>query len=285
MPNSTQLTLSSPAKLNLFLHITGRRPNGYHDLQTVFQMLDKGDTLTFTANQSGHVTLNCSLEELNTEDNLILKAANRLKALSDTEAGCHIELSKIIPMGGGLGGGSSNAASTLLALNHLWNLSLSTDELANIGLELGADIPVFVRGNTAFGEGVGENLTPVDTDPLWFAVLSPPCHISTVEIFCEPLLTRDTPKIKIAPALKAAGLLSYRNDCESIASSKYQPVKTALDYLATKGPARLTGTGACCFGWYESQAEAQKVVDQAPYPGFVAKGLARSPVLNELNIG
>ncbi|WP_372986579.1 4-(cytidine 5'-diphospho)-2-C-methyl-D-erythritol kinase, partial [Marinobacter sp.] len=214
---NTSITLPSPAKLNLFLHIVGRRPDGYHELQTLFQFLDYGDDITFTLtpDQPG-VRLAEPVPGVADEDNLIVRAARALEArATKTLPGVTIALVKRLPMGGGLGGGSSNAATTLLGLNYLWQMDLSLDELAEIGLCLGADVPVFVRGHAAFGEGVGEKLTPVNPPEDWFVVLKPACDINTGKIFSEQGLTRDTPGIKIAPAFEGDAS-RYRNDCEDV---------------------------------------------------------------------
>ncbi|MDM8182029.1 4-(cytidine 5'-diphospho)-2-C-methyl-D-erythritol kinase, partial [Marinobacter salarius] len=188
------LVLPSPAKLNLFLHILGRRPDGYHELQTLFQFLNYGDTLTLTARTDGRIVLEQPLPGVPDEENLIVRAARQLAATAGhTTPGVSIAVDKQLPMGGGLGGGSSNAATTLVGLNRLWGLNRSLDELAELGLSLGADVPVFVRGHAAWGEGVGERLTDANPPEDWFLVIKPPCDISTKEIFSEQGLTRDTP--------------------------------------------------------------------------------------------
>ena len=229
---NTSITLPSPAKLNLFLHIVGRRPDGYHELQTLFQFLDYGDDITFTLtpDQPG-ARLAEPVPGVADEDNLIIRAARALAARARTTLpGVTISLVKRLPMGGGLGGGSSNAATTLLGLNYLWQMNLSLDELAEIGLDLGADVPVFVRGHAAFGEGVGEKLTPVSPPEDWFVVLKPACDINTGKIFSEEGLTRDTPKIKIAPAFEGDAS-RYRNDCEDVVQ---KPVSYTHLTLPTK---------------------------------------------------
>ena len=191
----------SPAKLNLFLYITGRRNNGYHELQTLFQFLDHGDELTITANQSGVITLSPDIPGVTLHDNLIWQAATALQRATDCGLGAHIELNKVLPMGGGIGGGSSNAATTLVALNYLWQTKLSDDELANIGLKLGADVPVFTRGFAAFAEGVGEELTKAEPAENWYLVVRPNVSIATADIFNHPKLTRNTPKRALATLL------------------------------------------------------------------------------------
>ncbi|MDO3723014.1 4-(cytidine 5'-diphospho)-2-C-methyl-D-erythritol kinase [Marinobacter sp. chi1] len=285
----TSITLPSPAKLNLFLHIVGRRPDGYHELQTLFQFLDYGDDLTFTLtpDQPG-VRLTESLPGVAEEDNLIIRAANALiDQARHPLPGVTISIDKRLPMGGGLGGGSSNAATTLVGLNHLWELNLSADALADIGLGLGADVPVFVRGHAAFGEGVGEQLTPANPPEDWFVVLKPDCSINTGKIFSEEGLTRDTPRIKIAPAFEGDAS-RYRNDCEDVVRKLYPEVKESLDWLTQFGPARLTGTGACIFGRFPTESAARIIWESKPsgITGFVARGVNISPLhekLTELN--
>jgi len=203
------LTLPAPAKLNLMLHILGRRPDGYHELQTIFQFLDYGDELSFALREDGEVRLQTEIEGVPHDSNLIVKAARALKEQSGCERGVDIWLKKVLPMGGGIGGGSSDAATTLLGLNHLWQLGWDEDRLAALGLKLGADVPVFVRGHAAFAEGVGEILTPVTPEEPWYVVLVPQVSVSTAEIFSDPLLTRDTPPIKVRPVPKG----NSRNDC------------------------------------------------------------------------
>lgn len=279
------LTLPSPAKLNLFLHIVGRRQDGYHELQTLFQFLDHGDDLTFTLtpNQPG-VRLAGAMAGVADNDNLILRAARALAEwATDNPPGVTISVTKRLPMGGGLGGGSSNAATTLLGLNHLWQLGLGEEELAAIGLRLGADVPVFVRGFAAFGEGVGERLQPASPPEDWFLVLKPACDINTGKIFSEQGLTRDTPRIKIAPAFEGDAS-RYRNDCEDVVRKLYPEVNRSLDWLAQFGPARLTGTGACIFGRFPTESAARIIWESKPsgVTGFVAKGVNISPLHKKL---
>lgn len=280
----TEITLPSPAKLNLFLHITGRRQDGYHELQTLFQFLDHGDTLTFTNRRDGLLTLSEAMPGISDDDNLILKAAHLLQtATNQQQAGVTITVEKRLPMGGGLGGGSSNAATTLLALNHLWKTGLTLQQLAELGLQLGADVPVFVLGHSAFGEGIGEKLTRASPPEDWFVVLKPDCHISTSEIFSSQGLTRNTPRITIAPAFEG-DVSGYRNDCEDVVKRLYPEVKSSMDWLSKFGPARLTGTGACIFGRFATEAEARQVWAEKPsgIDGFVAKGVNLSPLHKKL---
>jgi 4-diphosphocytidyl-2-C-methyl-D-erythritol kinase len=271
------LSLLSPAKLNLFLHVTGRRPDGYHTLQTLFQLLDWGDDLVFETNGSGQVTLDCQGAEIESGDNLVLRAAALLQRGS---LGARITLRKRIPVGGGLGGGSSNAASTLVALNHLWGLQLDRDQLAEMGRSLGADVPVFVGARTAWAEGVGEILTPVELPPRWYLILAPDCHVSTAEIFSHRELTRNTSPIKIAAFF--AG--QTRNDCQELVESLYPKVAKALKILEKFGHARLTGTGACVFTDFETEAQARAAAAHLPagWQGIVARGINVSPLLQYL---
>ncbi|WP_166251719.1 4-(cytidine 5'-diphospho)-2-C-methyl-D-erythritol kinase [Marinobacter salicampi] len=277
-------TLPSPAKLNLFLHINGRRPDGYHELQTLFQFLDYGDDVGFSPRDDDRILLDPALPGVPDRDNLILLAALALRRTVDQPlCGVNLSLTKRLPMGGGLGGGSSNAATTLLGLNRLWQLGRSCEELAELGLQLGADVPVFVRGFAAWGEGIGEKLTPAEPPEIWYLVLKPDCNISTGLIFSEQGLTRDTPRIKIAPAFEGDAS-RYRNDCEDVVCRLYPEVKRSLDWLAQFGPARLTGTGACIFGRFPTESKAQKVWASRPsgITGFVARGVNLSPLHKKL---
>ncbi|MGF1719763.1 4-(cytidine 5'-diphospho)-2-C-methyl-D-erythritol kinase [Vibrio kyushuensis] len=283
---STETHWPSPAKLNLFLYITGRKENGYHELQTLFQFLEHGDELTITANRSGEVTLLNPIEGVATTDNLIWKAADALKQYCEgksneaNELGAKIAINKILPMGGGIGGGSSNAATVLVALNHLWQLSLSDDELAEIGLKLGADVPVFVRGFSAFAEGVGEKLTKADPEEKWYLVVKPEASIATVDIFTHENLTRDTKKQRLEMLLKG----DYGNDCEKIVRMLYPEVDQKLSWLLQYAPSRLTGTGSCIFAEFSSQKEAMLVLEQLSdtVSAFVTKGRNVSPLKETL---
>jgi 4-diphosphocytidyl-2-C-methyl-D-erythritol kinase len=279
------ITLPSPAKLNLFLHIVGRRPDGYHELQTLFQFLDYSDdiTLSLTPEQPG-IRLERSVPGVPDEDNLIIRAARALaEKAPGALPGVSIAINKRLPMGGGLGGGSSNAATTLIGLNHLWKLGLELDELAETGLALGADVPVFVRGHAAFGEGVGEKLTPAFPPEDWFLVLKPACNINTGKIFSEQGLTRDTPRIKMAPAFEGDAS-RCRNDCEDVVRRLYPEVSQSMDWLTKFGPARLTGTGACIFGRFPTESAARIIWESKPsgITGFVAKGVNVSPLHQKL---
>ncbi|WP_296231813.1 4-(cytidine 5'-diphospho)-2-C-methyl-D-erythritol kinase [Pseudomonas sp. UBA4617] len=264
------LTLPAPAKLNLWLHIIGRRADGYHELETVFQFLDHGDELSFTVRDDGVIRLHTEIEAVPHDSNLIVRAARMLQAQSGTTLGADIWLTKVLPMGGGIGGGSSDAATTLLALAHLWQLGWDEDRLAALGLSLGADVPVFVRGHAAFAQGVGEQLTPVDPSEPWYVVLVPQVSVSTAEIFSHPQLTRDSLPLKMRPVPEG----NSRNDCQPVVEQSYPEVRNALNSLGKFTEARLTGTGSCVFGAFPSKAEADKVLAllSATQTGFVAKG-------------
>ncbi len=260
----------SPAKLNLFLYITGQRSDGYHELQTLFQFLDYGDQLAITPNHSGVITLSPQLEGVADQDNLIWRAAMALKTATHCPFGAHIEIKKILPMGGGIGGGSSNAATTLVALNQLWQTGLSDQQLADIGLKLGADVPIFVHGKASFAEGIGEKMTYITPQERWYVVIRPDVSIATAAIFSHPKLTRDTPKRELAKLLADP----YENDCEKIVRMLYPEVDKQLSWLLQYAPSRLTGTGSCVFAEFDSQADAQRVFDQIPdgVTAFIAQG-------------
>ena len=277
IPASASGPWPAPAKLNLFLHITGRRADGYHDLQTVFQFLTFGDWLYFDLQPAGGVHLAGCPAGVPAADDLVVRAARLLQETSGTRAGVTIYNDKRLPVGGGLGGGSSDAATTLVVLNRLWGLGLDVDALASLGLGLGADLPVFVRGQAAWAEGVGEILTPVTPPEAWFLVVVPPVSVSTADIFSDVELTRDTPRKKIPDLLAGGG----RNDCEAVVRHRYPEVAAALDWLNAFSPARMTGTGGCVFAAFDSEAAAQAVADQLPdnLSGFVARGVNRSPLL------
>ncbi|WP_443190327.1 4-(cytidine 5'-diphospho)-2-C-methyl-D-erythritol kinase [Pseudomonas indica] len=265
-----QLTLPAPAKLNLMLHILGRRADGYHELQTLFQFLDHGDELGFAVREDGAIHLHADIPGVPHDSNLIVRAARQLQRESGCPLGADIWLEKRLPMGGGIGGGSSDAATTLLALDRLWQLGWSEDRLAALGLTLGADVPVFVRGHAAFAEGVGEKLVPVEPEEPWYLVAVPQVSVSTAEIFSDPELTRDTPAITVRTVLERGG----RNDCQPVVEKRYPDVRNALILLNKFVSARLTGTGGCVFGAFPNKAEADKVAAQLPVslPAFVAKG-------------
>ena len=264
------LILPAPAKLNLFLHITGRRADGYHELQTLFQFLDHGDELGFALREDGEIHLHTPIDGVPHDSNLIVRAARLLQQESGSTLGADIWLDKRLPMGGGIGGGSSDAATTLVGLNHLWQTQLNEDRLAALGLRLGADVPVFVRGRAAFAEGVGEQLQAVELSEPWFLVAVPQVFVSTAEVFSAPELTRNTPPIKVRSLLEGGG----HNDCQPVVEARYPEVRNALILLNKFVPARLTGTGACVFGSFPNRDDADKVARQLPatLPSFVAQG-------------
>lgn len=277
------LTLPAPAKLNRMLHIVGRRHDGYHELQTLFQFLDHGDTLTLTPRRDGEIHLSPALEAVTHEDNLVVRAARLLQQTSHVSSGADIHLEKRLPLGGGLGGGSSNAATTLLGLNQLWQLSLSLERLAALGAQLGADVPVFIYGRAAWAEGIGERLTPVTLDTPWFVVVHPGISIATPRVFNDPQLTRDSRPITMARALQG-GAPEWRNDCEPTVKLRYPQVAQALDWLSQYAPSMLTGTGACLFARLDSEQAAQALAAAANqrWHAFVARGLNISPLHDAL---
>lgn len=272
----TQQLWPSPAKLNLFLYITGQRPNGYHDLQTLFQFVDYGDSLSFTVRDDSAIVLTMPTDGVADDENLVIRAARLLQSHAGVSLGAEISLQKRIPMGGGLGGGSSNAATVLIALNTLWNCGYSDTELAQLGIRLGADVPVFVTGHAAFAEGVGEILHPVEPPEKWFLIAHPGVSIPTPVIFGDPELTRNTPKRTVNVLLNTP----YANDCEPIARKRFYEVEQLLSWLLEYAPSRLTGTGACVFAEFDTESAARHVLDKAPswMRGFVAKGVNISPL-------
>ena len=274
----------APAKLNLFLHVTGRRPDGYHELQTLFQLIDLNDTVSLTVRDDGRIERPSGPVGVDPDSDLTVRAARSLQAATDCRAGASIRITKRIPMGGGLGGGSSDAATVLLALNHLWRCGLSIDELARLGLPLGADVPVFVRGSSAWAEGVGEKLVPVELPERWYVVIHPGVSVPTKDVFQSPELTRNTPVITIRAAFDPGGVSATRNDCEPVVRARYAEVADALDWLGKSAPARLTGTGSCIFAAFDSAIEAERVAARTPdrWRAYVARGMNVSPVLARL---
>lgn len=270
------LICPAPAKLNLFLHVVGRRPDGYHLLQSVFRFLDYGDELRFSLRADGAVTRANPLPGVDPEQDLTVRAARLLQRETGCALGADIHLDKRLPMGGGLGGGSSDAATVLLALNRLWNLNLKREELERLGLQLGADVPVFVYGRSAFAEGVGEVLRPVELPPAWYVVLVPPVHVSTPEIFGDRELTRNTNPITMAAFLTGMG----RNDLEPVVCRRYPQVAEYLEWLKGFGDARMTGSGACVFAGFSTRAEAAAAMAAKPdsFRGFMAQGRDRHPL-------
>ncbi|HEX4329640.1 MAG TPA: 4-(cytidine 5'-diphospho)-2-C-methyl-D-erythritol kinase [Burkholderiales bacterium] len=281
-------TFFAPAKLNLFLHVVGRRPDGYHLLESVFQLLDFGDTLEISMRADGAIRRVGEVAGVAEDDDLAIRAARALQAAGGTPQGADIAVRKRIPMGGGLGGGSSDAASVLLALNHLWGLRCARAQLAAIGLKLGADVPFFIHGENAFAAGIGEQLTTVDLPQRWFVVLKPPVAIPTVEIFRDPNLTRDTKSVKILD-FPAGGWsfpqTRFANDLQPVALARYPAVARTLEWLARHDgqatmTARMTGSGACVFAAFGSESEARGILEARPreIEGFVARSLARHPL-------
>lgn len=275
MIKETSIEILSPAKLNLFLYILGRRPDGYHNLQTLFQLVEVGDTMTFSKNNIGEIRLSGDNLKIPINENLIFKAA---KAIHRPGLGVDITLDKKIPIGAGLGGGSSNAASTLIMLNYLWNLDIEKSELAMIGSKLGADVPVFVFGKSALATGVGDKLSAVNIPRRWYVIIFPNCRVNTGEIFSSEELTRNSTPITMADFL--AG--EYRNDCQVVVKERFKDVKDALKWLGRYGDSRLTGTGGAVFATFNSEVEAREVAFEAPEGWWtvVARGIDKSPLMD-----
>jgi len=270
------LVCPAPAKLNLFLHVVGRRADGYHLLQTLFRFIDHADTLSFRARADGRIERGGDLPGVAPRQDLILRAAHLLREASATRAGVTIELKKRLPLGGGVGGGSSNAATTLIALNRLWGLGWTRSRLQELALELGADVPVFVFGRNAFAEGVGERLHAVELPSAWYLVLVPQLAVSTAEVFSDPELTRDSSPIKISSFSAGAG----SNDLEAVVCRRHPAVARHLEWLRQHATAAMTGSGACVFAAFDSESAAQEVLRRRPQgvEGFVARGLDRHPL-------
>jgi 4-diphosphocytidyl-2-C-methyl-D-erythritol kinase len=266
----------APAKLNLFLYINGQRDDKYHELQTLFQFIDLSDYLTITANLSGKITITPEIDGIPIEENLIYKAAIILKQYGDKNLGATIHLEKNLPMGGGLGGGSSDAATTLLALNYHWDINLTKNKLSQIGLSLGADLPIFIAGEASIAEGIGERLTSVLPIENHYLVAVPDCHISTPSVFQNKELIRNTSKRSLAQLMSQ----NWLNDCEPTVKNSYPKVAKVIDWLVEYAPTRLTGTGACVFSTFATAQEAKVVLDKSPQwlTIFSCKGLNVSPV-------
>nr|VFJ88436.1 MAG: 4-diphosphocytidyl-2-C-methyl-D-erythritol kinase [Candidatus Kentron sp. LFY] len=309
-PNAADYRWPAPAKLNLFLHVIGRRPDGYHNLETVFQFVDFGDDLTLRVRRDGEIRRISDLPGVAPEGDLVVRAAKVLKSQAATPLGVDISVTKRIPLGGGLGGGSSDAATTLVGLNHVWGLGLGVQTLAEIGLGLGADVPVFVRGQASFASGVGEDLTPMAFEEPWYVVIYPGCSVATREIFDAPDLTRATPPIKMralpggdvdedSPLSLSSLLAGTKNDCEAAVCRRYPKVSAALEWLARfdtrSTDPRMTGTGSCVFAPFRELSEAKRVLSRLRnigetggrreraartegWLGFVARGRNRSPL-------
>lgn len=270
----------APAKLNLFLHIIGKRTDGYHLLQTVFQFIELADKIDFTITESGLIKRSKHSSVVDENNDLVIKAANKIKEISGSKLGVDISIEKNIPIGAGLGGGSSDAATTLVALNELWHVGLSVEELTKIGLSLGADIPFFIHGGAAWAEGVGEELTLVDLNECFYLVIYPDCSISTKSVFAASDLTRNTPRITIRDFQEGR----VKNDCESYVRNHYSNVAEALDWLGNYAVSKLTGTGACVFAEFIDKKKANEVKSKLPkkWQGFVVKGINKSPLLEKL---
>lgn len=278
-PFTAEFPWPAPAKLNLFLHVTGRRDDGYHELQTLFQFVDFGDSLFFRPRGDSQIHRSGGPFDVAAEDDLVIRAARAIQQASGANLGIDIHVEKRLPMGAGLGGGSSNAATTLVALNRLWNLGFPTDEIAQIGLRLGADVPVFVRGLAAWAEGIGERLRPVKIDEPWYLILTPPVTVPTAEIFRAPELRRDHAPVTLDDFTAGA----VGNDCEPVTLARYPQVGEALAWLRQHAPAaRMSGTGASVFAAFADRAAASAVAAQAPaaWNQIVARGCNRSPLLD-----
>ena len=270
------IRVPSPAKLNLFLHITGRRDNGYHELQSIFQLIDLYDWLEFTQTEDHQISID-GLNSVDIEQNLIYKATQILKPFAKAITGLKIRIEKTIPMGAGLGGGSSNAATTLIVVNQLWQCGLTIDQLAELGVQLGADVPIFVHGRNAWAEGIGEHLTFIDLDQKQYIVLKPDCFISTQLLFSQKTLTRDTKPTKFcAYQLKPS---NFRNDFEPLARNLYPEVDEAMQYLDQFGTAKLTGTGACVFVEVTEKMNVSEVLNHSPYKAYLVNSLNESPLI------
>jgi len=273
-----QDTFPAPAKLNLFLHVTGRRSDGYHELQTVFRFIDYADYLSFSPRHDGDVCLLQPLPGVTHEANLVVRAARLLKEETSCREGVSIQVEKNLPIGGGVGGGSSNAATTLLALNHLWQLSISRQRLQTMALKLGADVPVFIFGRNTFAQGVGEDFTIVDVPPAWYVVLKPPVAILTETLFKDKDLVRNTPPIRAENWRPGFGV----NDLQSVALRRYPVVAEHIEWLSAFGEARMSGSGASIFASFATKEEAERVVRHMPtgMRGCVAEGLGTHPLLD-----
>jgi len=278
-----KLCLCSPAKVNHFLHITGRRPDGYHLLQTCFQFLDYGDEITFELRDDNCIVLQPdNMAGIPNSQNLIYRVAKALQQQSNALQGVTITVNKRLPIGAGLGGGSSNAATTLLALDLLWGLDWPVDDLLTLGLTFGADIPVFIQGHAAFAEGIGEQLTPIQLPLNWLAVITPPCQVASAKMYADSELTRDTPTLRIEALAKREFIDNFsglRNDFEPLVRRRYPEVDDAMKWLSNFGEPRLSGSGASVFACFKTEQAAKNVIEKLPthLKGFVAKGVNKSP--------
>lgn len=266
----------APAKLNLFLHVTGRRADGYHELQTLFQLVDLADTIDIEVTAEPTIERTSGPADVAPADDLVVRAARVLQAECGVRRGARLAVRKRIPIGGGLGGGSSDAATVLLALNAMWKISADRDKLLHIGRSIGADVPVFIAGQSAWAEGTGERLTPVQLPEKWFVIIHPRVHVPTAQVFQAAELTRNSALITIRAFFESGG----RNDCEPVVRERFPAVADALDWLAQHAAARLTGTGSCVFAAFDRAIDAERVATRVPdeWTGFVARGLNESPV-------
>ena len=283
MPNSLR-NCPAPAKLNLFLHVVGRRPDGYHLLQTAFQLIDHGDLLHFALRDDNHIVRTTELDGVPAESDLIVRAARLLQAAATAKFpskafGADIAIDKQLPMGGGLGGGSSDAATTLMALDHLWQTGLTRQELMDLGLQLGADVPFFIFGRNAFAEGIGERMQALDTPPTWFVVIEPGVSVPTARIFSSPELTRDSKPVKITDFSRAIDGYG-KNDLQVVACKLFPPIAEAIEWLGRYGDARMTGSGACVFCGFAQEGKADEALESVPahWKAWKAKALARHPL-------
>ena len=273
------LDYPAPAKLNLFLHVVGRRPDGYHLLQSVFTLLDYGDNIRIRVRDDGQVRRVNDLPGIPEADDLTVRAAQMLREASGTTRGADIEVEKRIPLGGGLGGGSSDAATTLLALDRAWGTGFGPEVLGELAASLGADVPVFLFGQSAWAEGVGDLLRPLSLPPAWYLVLTPPVAVPTREIFAAPELTRDTEPLKMEDFSAHPQDPRFRNTLEPVVTARYPMVREHLEWLRQHGDARMTGSGSCVFAAYDRREKAQQVLDLAsPMKGFIAQGMATHPL-------
>ena len=280
MSESPATRWPAPAKLNLFLHVTGRRADGYHELQTLFQLIDLCDTVSIEMREDGQIERPVGAAGVAPEADLAVRAAQALKQATGARRGASIRIDKRIPLGAGLGGASSDAATTLLVLNELWDCRLPAPALVRLALPLGADVPVFIEGSSAWAEGVGERLTPVSLPERWYVIIWPNVSISTREVFQSPELTRNSPLITIRAFFESGG----RNDCEPVVRARSAEVAEALDWLARTGPAHMSGTGSCVFSALTTAAQAERLAAQVPdrWTSFVARGLNTSPLQRQL---
>ncbi|MFZ6800773.1 4-(cytidine 5'-diphospho)-2-C-methyl-D-erythritol kinase [Undibacterium sp. Di24W] len=288
LTNRQWLACPAPAKLNLFLHITGRRTDGYHLLQSVFQLIDRCDTLDFHVRSDGVIRRLNQVEGVPEQTDLVIRAARLLQLHSKSQLGADIHLHKNLPMGGGVGGGSSDAASTLMALNHLWQCGLTQEQLMQLGLQLGADVPFFIFGQNAFVEGIGEQMQAVQTAEQWFVVIEPGVHVPTPTIFSAKELTRDTKPVRITD-FSSAAKVEWRNDMQAVACALHPEIANAINWLkqyeVNQGDAKMTGSGSCVFCAFQNEGAAKNVLQQVPHhwTSWIAKALQQHPINSRLH--